>query len=291
MARQEKVMARDDKGKKLKEDSLILSTSINNHRAQDERLRDQIKNKEGKIALLDIALGNKNDELHSVENLIIKQKEILAKATKEAQEHELQAKYLSDRNAKIAQEGTKEHEVQVNSHSEAITVLRADLSDKTRQRDGILGDIKTKTAEKSTLEAEIKPLTGQRDGLVKSIEELNQTKISLGKEVMALEKNRNELKIDPKTIKEFKEKVDAVKKELSGEIKKKEEITKSRDIIEKEISDRMQTIEKKEAEQKRTEERQNTRDEFLKGEAKRLDTLAKTLQKHFDKHDIPINVI
>lgn len=250
---------------------------------KETALEESIKNKEKKAAVVE-------KDIQALENAKNRLLGAVATAEKTAQDKSVQAKYESDRLEKIKKkaEGDLMHQKIKNDsdielYESQKRVLARDIEEKKdelrRLKEEKLAVYKANKDQDSAIEQKQKEIASLND----QISNKKQDLIHLEKLVIDTKERKNI--IDQKTA-QHKITLVEIEKADHDLASKRQEIAN----IDRSLADKKASLVKKEKELKEQEERLNKREEFLSAEGERIDTMANTLQKHFDKHQIPIKV-
>lgn len=276
---------------KLKDARKKISDSISEDTHLREGLTKQLKDLGSDIKKSNQELNLKKIEVESVQAILDSKKEELNGLEKGLNTLKFQFEYESDRTEKIKtntantiKETECAQQKTINDNKVVISQQEKDINRMAKD----IKDLEIKYKETDNKTNNIAKLLEQKqvefNNLSKVVEDLKGSKNNLQIDIEGIQKKINEEKrIFDELLKEKKGTLQKIETELSSKIK---EIDKFNLFIVKKTKE----IELKDDEQNRTEERQNTREKFLKGEADRIDKRAKALQKYFDQHDIKLTV-
>ena len=268
-----------------------MSDSINSDRENLRNIKEITKIAEKKNKVLEAEIDNKDKILKAstdsvleiggtIKKLKVKQSELNTDIDEKRAEidridDKLKSKEGLSTEKISALVGIKEDELR--KLTEKISLSNVELADIEQSKDRVVGEVNI--------------LELQYDDIVRKIEDFSEEIEKYKKEEDKIKDNIKKLSVEKTEVQKIKDKHNDLTKE-NADIQK--EIVEGKGELlkfEGEKAKRMEVVLVKEKEISRREERVINREEGLDDREKDIDLKAKTLQKHYDKQNIPINIL
>jgi len=276
--------------KKLKEKQERIAHGI----SVEERRQDELKaeNKKAQKELNEIRL--------EIEKATKEKGELFIELEKQKKEVEKNAKNVVEVRDIIKEKKSELNKVQMQVDKEKILAIghvKTAQNEKEKALKEIAKKIKDATDKVEAKEKQLKNLLQketnisdtiqikniQADELKKEIEEKEKEKLDLIELLKSLRKETDSLQNELQKKREVEQKILTVQNKLKDMRRELSQIDEIR-------ASKMQDLDKREEKLKTQERVLETRKVALKQREDEVERLAKTLQKHFDKHNIPIKV-
>ena len=274
----------------IKAERKQISDSINIDKKNQELLLKEIKEFEGVVKEQREVLATGEIEIEKMNGLIETRKKYIKgcddiisnkrKELKELTEGLIEVKKKADG---MIEDAEKEIERKIQERVGEAKQL-------TEEIEALMENVKTLTVEKGKLNEDIKDLS---NNFIIAREELASLQGQLDEKNVELGRIRTEiLELTPvkKELEELKELKKTTEQMLLVIQQKAEEAQKELDKIEKEREKRTMDLNKKEEQLRIKQESLSQLSSQLEAKEKRVMSLGATLQKHFDKQQIPIKV-